>query len=194
MNKYEITITGWGNEVSVGTITQEEEDRIKEVMENNDCDSIEEFYNDWDLVEEAGVSEWHENDEKFHTYGAIADGATITVTNMVTDEEIFSKPLLDLIVFDDEDSELELWTEEFIQHNDEKIIAFISTDKGTIIAGEIEIEGEFDESKLIPICSEVIIEDSYTFELITNIEYDGEEVDNDGLSTSGKDFTVQIIN
>ena len=44
------------------------------------------------------------------------------------------------------------------------------------------------------VSTEVIIEDGHTFELLGNLLYDGEEIDNDGLSTSGKDFQIDLIN
>ena len=70
----------------------------------------------------------------------------------------------------------------------EYICQFYSAEKGTFFEGIIETIGDFDPKKL-KIYSEEYANGDDT---ITNIEYDGQEVDNEGGDTNGKGYSAHV--
>jgi len=189
MKKYEITISGYGVEVVVGTLTKEQHEKIISLMEENDMDELYEFYNDSDLVEEADVKEWYENDSRFHLYSPFIDESSkITVTELDTNEEILEKPITKLSCLMDGE-----WDEQYYEIGESLMFCGVAEDKGVTFSSTIEIEGEFDESKLKIFPVELILESYRDMELFTKIEYDGEEIHNEDSSTDGKSFDVEIL-
>jgi hypothetical protein len=66
-----------------------------------------------------------------------------------------------------------------------------SFEKGGFFEGDIEIEDDFDITKLkINIDEEIGIEEYYFGDIVSSVYYDDEEVDNYGGSTNGKSFDV----
>lgn len=185
MKKYEINIYGYGAELALGQLTEAQVARTYVVMEENDVDSLEEFFQDDELTEEADVPLWHDNDEVYHGYGAYTD-STLEVMDVETGETIFKDTVRNLT------NNIDVTNENFEVDDEGNSLFFaVSEDKGATFAGEIEIDGEFDISKLKLNVDEVSVEGE-VYKIVTSVNYDDEEVDNDGLSTSGKSFEVTI--
>jgi len=177
--KYSIRISGYGSEITIGTVSDEE----KAILSNSEKDLQELVFED--LEEVCG---WSEIDDQFHCFGA-----TTPFTITIEDEE--GKELYKI----DEENIYEYDTEEFslveneypeIDATQDLLICY-SGEKGSFFLGYVELEGEFDITKLKIVFSDVEVGDFFYFgDIISNVLYDGEELDNWGGDTSGKSFDV----
>ena len=142
--------------------------------------------------------EWYEIDDYGHYHGATVDTAYIEV-NEVDSSEYSAKTITE--VYDGT-------VEKLIDKNDVSVVAtefelddvledkppFVfyaaSIEKGGFLSGTIELDDdvEFDISKLVFYTEALPTGDT----LITNIEYDGEEVDNNGGDTTGKAMYMEV--
>lgn len=177
--KYSIRISGYGSEITIGSVTDEE----KEILSNPDKDLQELVFED--LEEVCG---WSEIDDQFHCFGATSP-FTITIKDE-NDNELYEINEADVYKYDTDD--FSLIETEFPEIDATKdLLVCYSGEKGTFFLGEIEVEGEFDLTKLKIIISDVEVGDNFYFgEIISNVLYDGEELDNWGGDTDGKSFDV----
>lgn len=178
MKKYKVSIYGYGAEVTIGSVNEEQ----KEILNNPDKEIWEIAAND---LEDFGG--WHETDDQYHRWGA-AGSFTVHIQdeNGETLYELDSDNLHD---FDTE--EFELVDYECIEVDESKdLLMCASFEKGGFFEGDIEAE-EFDITKLkIKIDGEVGIKEYYFGDMVAGVYYDDEEVDNYGGSTDGKSFDV----
>ena len=66
-----------------------------------------------------------------------------------------------------------------------------TSEKGSFFLGYVELEGEFDLTKLKIVISDIEVGDVFYFgEIISSVLYDGEELDNWGGDTDGKSFDI----
>ena len=65
---------------------------------------------------------------------------------------------------------------------------YYSSEKGSFFEGRLETTGEFDVKKL----KFIINEYPNGEDVIDGIEYDGEDVDNDGGDTNGKGYSAHV--
>jgi hypothetical protein len=180
MTKYKISIRGYGGEVTIGTVTEEE----KAVLSNPNKD-IYELVNE-DLEEVSGS--WSEIDDQFHCFGATSP-FTITIEDE-EGNELFKLDDDDKFKYDTDDFELFETESPEIDATKDLLICY-SGEKGSFFLGYVELEGEFDITKLKIIISDVEVNDEFYYgEIISNILYDGEELDNWGGDTDGKSFEV----
>ena len=142
MKKYEINILGGGAEIVVGNLTQEQVDSINKVMADNDIESLEEFYNDSDMIEKADVSDYFETDDLHHIYGPLYGGCTLEVTDKESGDVVFNEIFEDLDIEDEDDSIVT--NEIYLDVEDNPILFVESIDKGTPFSGIIETEEDFD--------------------------------------------------
>ena len=70
----------------------------------------------------------------------------------------------------------------------EYILQFYSSEKGCFFDGIIETVGNFDPKKL----KVVVTEYPNGEDVVTSIEYDGVEIDNNGGDTNGKGYYVSL--
>jgi hypothetical protein len=179
MKKYKVTIYGYGAEVTIGSVDEEQ----KVILNNPDKELWEIAAND---LEDYGG--WYEVDDQYHRWGASG-----TFTVLIQDEngdtlyEIDSENLHD---FDTE--EFELVDYECIEVDESKdLLICASFEKGSFFEGDIETEDDFDITKLkIRIDGEIGIDEYYFGDIVSGVYYDDEEVDNYGGSTDGKSFDV----
>ena len=177
--KYEIRISGYGSELTIGSVTEKE----KELLSNPDKELIDIVFED--LEESYG---WNEIDDQFHCFGA-----TEPFTISISDEngnELYN--ITDETKFDYDTDEFELIEGVYpeIDHTKDLLICY-SGEKGSFFLGYVESEDEFDLTKLKIVISDVEVGDSFYFgEIISNVLYDGEELDNWGGDTDGKSFEV----
>jgi hypothetical protein len=177
MRTYKISICGYGSEVTIGSVTEE----TKKILSNPDKELVEAV--DEDLDEIGG---WHEIDDQFHKWGA-SGGYTIEIT----DEEGETVLTIDSENLHDHDTEdFELVEYEYVPVDETKdLLMCISFEKGSFFQGDITTEDEFDITKMrIKIYDEIGISQYFYGDIVGEVYYDGEEVDNYGGDTNGKSF------
>ena len=179
MSKYKISIEGYGAEITIGSVTEEE----KAILNNDEKDLVE-IVNE-DLEEICG---WSEIDDQFHGWGA-TDVFTITVEDEegkviyeIDNDDMYKHDTDEFELFDFECPEID---------EEQELLMCVSSEKGTFFLGDIEVDGEFDITKLrITIASDIEVGENYFGEIITGVYYDGEEIDSYGGDTIGKSFDV----
>jgi hypothetical protein len=180
MEKFTIDIRGYGAEITIGRLTDEQVENIK----NYDGD-----LNDLVFDDDALGAYWAEIDDIYHNFN-VGDVFTITITDEDGNELYQFND--DDIIYNDE-SPIEIEYDDKYNDTEEPCLVCCSGEKGSFFEAYIEAE-EFDISKLkIVIHEDVGVHNCYNFgNMIGNIYYDGEELDNYGGSTDGKSFDVSI--
>lgn len=182
---YRIELGAYGGEIYIGSV----ERKIYDYFKNNNID-IEEYASSWD--DELGVPEEfqpfpagsaYECDNLIHASGAtMDDGNTVEVfdenNNMVWSCSLDTGSLESAGVKTEEDEEF------YLEDNlPEGQVAFYGAqgEKGLLFGGNIELKAPFDPSKL-----KICYCDADGWQLSSGIVYDGEDVDNNDYSTTGK--------
>lgn len=180
MAKFTIDISGYGAELTIGRLTEEQVENIKNHQEE---------LNEIIFDDEAIGGFWAEIDDVYHNFN-VGDVFTITVSDedgneihRYTDEDI---------IYNDE-SPINVEYEDKYFTVEEPCLVCCSGEKGSFFEAQIEAD-EFDLSKLqIIIHEDAGLEDCYVYgNMIGKILYDGEELDNYGGSTDGKSFDVKV--
>jgi hypothetical protein len=166
--KLKVYISGYGAEVTQGTLTNEKVEKIYESY-----DSLEEYFSEYDED-----FSWYEIDDNFHCYGAYLAESLIQV---IDDEgnTIYEKPCDELVT-------TELVTNEIYSDDENSAITCVSTEKGTFFEGDFEINNFNPELLTLQI---KVLED---FRMIHKVLYNGDEIDGDSVFSTGKDFNVYI--
>lgn len=173
MRKYKVSIQGYGTEIAIGSVTQEQ----KEILSNPDKDLLEIVCEDLD--EYGG---WHEVDDQFHRWGA--SGRYVIE---IDDEE--GNTVLSIDSDDIGEYEGLIHYEECEIDESKDLLMCVAFEKGSFFEGDFETEEEFDISKLrIRIDEEIGIPGYFYGDIVAGVFYDDEEVDNYGGSTDGKSF------
>lgn len=151
---------------------------------------------------EANRYSWHDAPGEFcHQWGVAYDSARITVTE-IDAEDYGANPIEDVVdgeelesllntVMEEHDWELELAEMGIADGTDEQpdhVLQFYSSEKGTFFEGVFESIGPFDIKRL-----KIFVEEFPNGEdIVTNITYDGVDVDNQGGDTNGKGYSVHL--
>lgn len=179
MKKYKVSIYGYGAEVTIGSVTEEQ----KEILNNPDKE-LWEIASD-DLEETGG---WYEIDDQYHRWGAAGN-----FTILIEDEEgetLYQIDSENIHQFDSDDFELVDY-EEIEVDESKDLLMCASFEKGSFFEGDILTEEDFNITKLkIRIDGEVGIDEYYFGDMVAGVYYDDEEIDNYGGSTDGKSFDV----
>lgn len=178
MAKYTIQISGYGAEVTIGKLSPEQQQFIKE-SDQEITDII------LDEVEPFGS--WYDMDDIFHRWGP-GDVFTLTISDEEGNE--LHSFVEDDIIYNG-DSLVKCQYKDCYFESDDAAIMCISAEKGEFFSTELELE-QFDISKLeIEILEDCGLNGVCTYgNMIGKIFYDGEELDNYGGSTDGKSFDV----
>ena len=179
--KYSIRISGYGSEITIGAVSEEE----KAILSNPEKDLQELVFED--LEEVCG---WSEIDDQFHCFGA-------TTPFTITIEDENGNELYELDeenIYDYDTDEFSLVENEYPEIDATKdLLICYSGEKGSFFLGYVELEGEFDITKLKIVFSDVEVGDFFYFgDIISNVLYDGEELDNWGGDTDGKSFSSSV--
>lgn len=179
MTTYTIEINGWGAEMVLGGITKEAYDywSIKDEEDGGLSNHL--FWDPYEAVDGNEVTDdsdprflgnWYENDNIEHAYGAFCDKCVVTVLDE-DDQEIWQcdEPVIKSTSTINPD-------EQDVGH----YIKIWQAEKGNFFTAEIETD-KFDPDKLVFYASN-IDGDS----VIDSVEYDGQGLDTDDISTSGK--------
>jgi hypothetical protein len=179
-----ITIQGYGQELVQGTWPDEEIIKLtKNIDDPNDNDVSSVI---WELHEILPDSyDWYDRDNLCHYYGGLASECSVTI--LQGDKETDYTDIWQLGATID-------YEEEYNYTGKENIITSISSEKGVLFGGNIELNDteEFDVTKLT-IATKGVIFNGHENELITKVSYDNREVDNDfGADTNGKGFYAYL--
>ena len=179
MKKYKVSIYGYGAEVTIGSVNDEQ----KEILNNPDKE-LNEIASD-DLEDFGG---WYEIDDQYHRWGA-AGNWTILIEDE-NGETLYEIESDNAHQYDTDDFELVEY--ENIEVDESKdLLMCVSFEKGSFFEGDILTEDDFDITRLkIKIDDEIGIDEYYFGDMIAGVYYDEEEIDNYGGSTDGKSFDV----
>ena len=219
---YRVLINGYGGEAAYMRISQEAHDFWKPICEEHgdsdlveymNCDAVEEcsfenietvpaeaqFLNDPE--DEMYKRPWYESHTEFeHTYGAEYGSAYISVDEVDSEEYnstsvnevMYNEDINELNdrVLEESDNEIEVLEMGCCEEPEEEtyIAQLYSSEKGCFFDGVIETVGEFDPKKLKIYTTEFLNGE----DTITEVHYDGKEVDNNGGDTNGKGYYASV--
>ena len=180
-----ITIAGYGQELVQGTWTDSE---IKKLTAGiDDTDEYELATQLWNLDEIIPDSyDWYDRDNLCHHYGGLADQCMVTIEQDDGKEVEYTNIWSTGAAIE--------YSEEYNYTGTDNVITCVSSEKGILFGGIIELEEteEFDITKL-SISTTGVIVNGYEHELITKISYDNKEIDDEyGSDTSGKGFYAYL--
>lgn len=180
MERYTIEINGYGSELTIGKLTQEQ--KIKILSTNDELFEI--IHND-----EFFGKHWSEIDDIYHNFN-LGDSFTITIKDS-KNNEVYSLQSYDILHNDESPIPVEYEDKYFT--SDEPCLVCCSQEKGLFFSSYIETEN-FDISKLKLIIHEDSgLHGSYIYgDMIGSIIYDDEVLDNYGGDTVGKSFDVKV--
>ena len=190
---YRISLWGYGGETVMGTVSR----KIYDYFKYRRLDLADYAWN-YDYADDHNIPEefqpfppgsWYECDDIAHTNGVARDGGTLQI-----DDELGNTVIQEsLEAFDGGENSLE-WCcddEAWIDGQPNGTVVFIgkSNEKGTFFEADLPLTEPFDVTKL-----QLTYDDVDGDELITQVIYNGEEIDNWGGSTDGKssDFGFYI--
>lgn len=175
--EYTIEIRGYGMELVKSKYTNEEIKKIQDYMDDNDCDLSEIMANSLmdEIIEDRDIYEWYEQDDLGHFHGGDIESCDIVING----EETYIQDLEDGEIIEVEYNLHEVT-------GDENVITTVSIEKGILFGGVIVLEDdeEFDMSK-IKLNVDIVGYDDYETSIISSVEYNNKEVDNDNLDTRG---------
>ena len=175
--EYTIEIRGYGMEVVKDKYTDEEIKKIQDYMDDNGYDLSEIMANSLmdEIIEDRDIYEWYEQDDLGHFHGGEIESCDLVVNGEETNIQHLE---------DDDVIEVEYNVHEVL--NNENVITTVSNEKGILFSGVIVLEDdeEFDMSK-IKLNVDIVDYNDYETSIISSVEYNNKEVDNDGLDTRG---------
>lgn len=215
---YRISINGYGGEAAYISISKEAYDFWKPIVdEHGDSDLVNYAVNDdpddYDfeniesvppeadfLTEEEYKYPWYEAPNEYvHQYGVEYGSSYLNVVEVDSDEYM-SNEVADVV----EGESLQEYLDEIMEANDYEFdlveadedfgeegdysLQFYSSEKGQFFDGIIETHGEFDPKKLKVIYTEYPNGE----DIVTVVEYDGVEIDNNGGDTNGKGYYASL--
>lgn len=212
---YRVMLWGYGGEAAYLKLTKEQYEFWKE-KDEEESDITMSYMNDaqdegkpeWvpdemDFMNDEGdYRPWYEAPGEFcHQWGVDLGSARITVTEIESDE-YNARPLEDVVdgeelqplldgIDEEHDYELELITMGVAEGTDEQpdyVLQFYSAEKGTFFEGIFTTTGPFDIKRL-----KVFTEEFPNGEdIVTDLQYDGESIENMGGDTNGKGYSVHM--
>ena len=156
-----MTLGGRGAELYIHQLTDEQKQQLQDMkIEDRDAPV------DWDKLNEILKTEWDYTDDM---YTGAYDNPTAYYIRVFdeNEEEVFSSD--DDFFLEEGESEEDY---QFVEKENVLIIEHYM--KGTFKDYELEIEGEFDPSKITP----VVVEINEAISLITDLKYDNKEIEN----------------
>ena len=216
---YRIHINGYGGEAAYINLSKEAYDFWKGVTEehgdhdlvqymveaeNDDCE-----FEDIDAVppeaqfmtEDEYTYPWYEAPNEFvHQYGVEYSSAYLNVEELDSDDYVMSKRIADVVdgenlqeyldgIMEANNYEFDLVEcDEDLDGEGDYVVQFYSSEKGCFFDGIIETHGDFNPRKLKIVYSEYPNGD----DVVTIVEYDGVEIDNNGGDTNGKGYSAHL--
>lgn len=187
-----ISLSGYGGEIVMGTITEEQHDFWK------DRDDLSDFVYDWDGEMDVPADmrfctdgSWHDVDDLCHESGCEAsDACWIQVYDDLEGRDLWDSNL-DINHLESQGIDVSShWhcCPEEDQPTGTCVFLGQSFEKGTFFSGTIRITQPFDHRKL-----SISWNDCDGWRLISGVSYDGEDVEGfDGYSTTGKSMEFRV--
>ena len=215
---YQIQLNGYGGEAAYININKQAYDFWKPVVEEYyDSDLINYAVNDDPadyefediesvppeadfLTDEEGYKyPWYEAPNEYvHQYGVEYGSAYIVVDEVDSNDygarvvkEVVSESMQEYLdgIMEANEYEFDLVeSDEDYGEEGDFTLQFYSSEKGCFFDGLIETHGEFDPKKL----KVIITEYPNGEDIVTSVEYDGVEVDNNGGDTNGKGYSAHL--
>jgi hypothetical protein len=192
---YHVQMWGYGGEVIMGTVDR----KIFDYFKSRRLD-VSDFAWDSDYAEENNIPEemwpftpgsWYDCDDMAHVHGTSRNAGTLQISDENGDT-VYEASLEGMDGYSDDSAELSCGDEVWIGMKPAGTVVFIgrSNEKGTFFEGEIELKQPFDITKVT-----LHYDDIDGEELVTGMEYDGEDIDNNGGNTDGKssDFGFYLV-
>ena len=212
MRYYRIFINGYGGESVYGKITKEQyefwsnEEKLEELGFEDGESAINDYF--WDqeehedkVPEEARfeASDWYEMDDIEHSNGVTSDSARIYIEEYDGGEydskhvkDFWEGDLSQLIT--EQDIDVDEGILDLDEHADKEgnnyVFYGMSVEKGGFFDMVLEIEGEPDLSKF----NFSIMEMPNGDNIVSDVTYDGEYLDNNGGDTTGKAMYMEVWN
>ena len=190
---YKISMWGYGGEKVMGTVDPKVWDYCMEHQVDLsdiawDSDAAEELDLDQDMLPFPPGS-WYECDDMAHTSGVSRDAGTLHIEDENGDT-VFEHSLEDCDGCSDDSPEWSCIDESWIGSRKKGEIVFVgsSNEKGTFFEADLELRAPFDITKLI-LCYEEIDGE----EIVSGVQYDGEDIDNWGGGTDGKSSDFNMV-
>ena len=196
---YRLSLWGYGGEIATGKLTQEQYEFWKDKEEYHvighctgydDDDEFEEEYG-YKVPEEAKFcydGAWYETEGALdHMWGCeFSNGCHIQIDDE-NGNEFFNQELTWEL---EENHGIQLDGDEMYAGSRDDVdyyFCFQSSEKGTFFEADIELKQPFDPNKLV-----IRTVDFEGWELVTGVEYNGEDLDNAGGDTTGKGYYCSI--
>ena len=215
---YQIKLNGYGGEAAYININKQAYDFWKPIVEEYyDSDLVNYAVNDdpedYDfediesvppeadfLTDEEGYKyPWYEAPNEYvHQYGVEYGSAYIVVDEVDSNDygasvvkEVVHESMQEYLdgIMEANEYEFDLVeSDEDYGEEGDFTVQFYSSEKGCFFDGLIETHGEFDPKKL----KVIITEYPNGEDVVTSVEYDGVEVDNNGGDTNGKGYSAHL--
>lgn len=215
---YRIYINGYGGEAAYINLSKSAYDFWHPIVEEHgDADLVEYMVNaeedefDFDYIESVPTEAqfmvqdgytypWFEAPNEFiHQYGVEYGSSYLTVeevssaeyTSSVIAEVVDSENLVEYLdsVMETNNYEIELVEcDEDLEGAGDYVVQFYSSEKGCFFDGIIETHGDFNPRKLKIVYTEYPNGE----DVITSVEYDGVEIENNGAETNGKGYSAHL--
>jgi len=215
---YRISLNGYGGEAAYINLTKEAYEFWKPVVEEHgdhdlvhymvEAENGEMEFEDINgvpleaqfMTEDEYTYPWYEAPNEYvHQYGVEYSSSYLHVTEVDSDEYI-SNEIANVVegenlqeyldgIMEANDYEFDLVeSDEDFGDEGDYVVQFYSSEKGQFFDGLITTYGEFDPKKLKIVYSEYPNGE----DIVTSIEYDGVEVDNNGGDTNGKGYSAYL--
>lgn len=178
MKKYKLEISGYGAEVTIGSLDESQLTLIKK----HEGGLVEFVIENFD---------WRDMDDVYHNFGACSDYLiSVKDESGKVINEIYSE---DLNAYDNEENQFELVERRCFEiKNDYPLLMCISFLKGLIFETEI-ITDKFDIQKLKIVMDDEVGFSSYFWgEMIRALYYNGQELNETGTYTNEKSFEAHV--
>jgi len=180
---YKVRLWGYGGEHVMGTVDRKIYDYFRQRRL-----SVPDFAWSDEYTDENNIPEdmwpftpgsWHDCDNIGHVWGVHLDSGTLQIEDEKGDV-VYER---ELGLLDGSDVGLSTTDEVWIDSQPKGTVVFYgyTSDKGTFFEADLELRQPFDAEKLL-----LNISDFDGNEIIIGVEYDGEELSNDGGDTNGK--------
>lgn len=218
MKHYRVSLWGYGGEAAYIGVTKEAYEYWKATIdEDGDSEVVSYMADPEEYLEEHTLPEgvdfmqhrsgndtyynpWYEAPNEFaHAWGGAMSGSMRLMVEEIESEEYMANLVPDGYEYE---SDLDKHEEEFdsVTYDTLKdyqgeplvepdyVCQFWSAEKGTFFEGILSIDGDFDPAKLNFVTEEYPNGD----DVITDVQYDGESIDNQGGDTNGKGYSVHF--
>lgn len=201
---YKITINGYGGEYTLGRITKPQfefwSDEVMSILKgyNDSEDALSEYLNDvWEMNDDPAIPDaakmeynWYEIDDVCHIYGGNMWSSYINIDQVDAESEasIVSESIEDFAKANELEHEWQDW--DWPDDEELYLLEGISSEKGTFFETTLQLDKPIDTTKF-----KFNVQETYNEEdIVVGLEYDGEELDNDGGSTNGKGYYFTLHN